>query len=303
MSMRNANVVSANMMNKSLQLRIVTAVFLMLGLIAMTTLLSPFLFAIALAVIVLMASWEWSGLIGLQDRNSRVIYQFTVLIMIGSSLLLLGISPDAVEIDSLRATMLLILGLVWWIVAFVMLTGYPENAGQWNDKSRIGLMGVLALTPTWVGVVMLKYLAPEGYLVISLVLMVAAVDVGAYFAGTYLGHNKLAPQLSPNKSWEGVWGGLTTCLVLGVAMIIAFHVNVSTLSLFQVVVLVILCPLVTLFAVIGDLVESMLKRNSQVKDSGQLLPGHGGVLDRVDALIAVTPIYVLTLLLALFEVE
>lgn len=290
-------------MNKSLQLRIITAVILMLGLIAVTTLLSPFAFALVLAAIVLMASWEWSGLIGLQDKNSRVRYQITVLIMIGSGFLLLGVTPEADAIDGLRASMLLLLGLLWWMVAIVMLTGYPENAGQWNDKSKIGLMGILALIPTWVGVVMLKYLAPEGYLVISLVLMVAAVDVGAYFAGTYLGHNKLAPQLSPNKSWEGVWGGLITCLVLGIAMIIALHVNVVTLSLSQVIILVLLCPLVTLFAVIGDLVESMLKRNSQVKDSGQLLPGHGGVLDRVDALIAVTPIYVLTILLTLFEVE
>lgn len=290
-------------MNKSLQLRIITAVILMLGLIAVTTLLSPFAFALVLAAIVLMASWEWSGLIGLQDKNSRVRYQITVLIMIGSGFLLLGVTPEADAIDGLRASMLLLLGLLWWMVAIVMLTGYPENAGQWNDKSKIGLMGILALIPTWVGVVMLKYLAPEGYLVISLMLMVAAVDVGAYFAGTYLGRNKLAPQLSPNKSWEGVWGGLITCLVLGIAMIIALHVNVVTLSLSQVIILVLLCPLVTLFAVIGDLVESMLKRNSQVKDSGQLLPGHGGVLDRVDALIAVTPIYVLTILLTLFEVE
>ncbi len=301
--MRNANVDLASMMNKSLQLRIITAVILMLGLIAMTTLLSPFNFAIVLAVIVLMASWEWSGLIGLQSRRSRMLYQATVLVMLVSAFLLLGVVPGAELIDGLRASMLLLLGMLWWMVAFTMLIGYPENAGQWNDKSRIGLMGVLALLPTWAGVVMLKFLAPDGYLVISLVLMVAAVDVGAYFAGTYLGHNKLAPNLSPNKSWEGVWGGLITCLVLGIALIIFHHQTVATLSLVQVIVLLVLCPLVTLFAVIGDLVESMLKRNSQVKDSGQLLPGHGGVLDRVDALIAVTPIYVLTVMLTLFEVE
>jgi len=301
--MHNANVDLASMMNKSLQLRIVTAVILMLGLIAMTTLLSPFNFAIVLAVIVLMASWEWSGLIGLQSRRSRMLYQATVLVMLVSAFLLLGVVPGAELIDGLRASMLLLLGMLWWMVAFTMLIGYPENAGQWNDKSRIGLMGVLALLPTWAGVVMLKFLAPDGYLVISLVLMVAAVDVGAYFAGTYLGHNKLAPNLSPNKSWEGVWGGLITCLVLGIALIIFHHQTVATLSLVQVIVLLVLCPLVTLFAVIGDLVESMLKRNSQVKDSGQLLPGHGGVLDRVDALIAVTPIYVLTVMLTLFEVE
>ena len=128
----------------------------MLGLIAVTTLLSPFAFALVLAAIVLMASWEWSGLIGLQDKNSRVRYQITVLIMIGSGFLLLGVTPEADAIDGLRASMLLLLGLLWWMVAIVMLTGYPENAGQWNDKSKIGLMGILALIPTWVGVVMLK---------------------------------------------------------------------------------------------------------------------------------------------------
>ena len=164
-------------------------------------------------------------------------------------------------------------------------------------------MGILALVPTWVGVVLLKFLEPQGYLVIALVVMVAAVDIGAYFAGSYLGRRKLAPELSPNKSWEGVWGGLATCLLLGAVLIYLLHRYVVSLSLIQTSVLLVLCLLTTLFAVIGDLLESMLKRNSQVKDSGQLLPGHGGVMDRIDGLIAVTPVFVLTILYTLFEVE
>lgn len=290
-------------MNRSLQLRIVTAVILMLGLIALTTLLMPFLFAVAIAGIVLMASWEWSSLIGLQRRNSRILYQVTVFVMLLGAFFLLGVTPGAVVIDGLRASMVLFLGIIWWLVAFVMLLGYPDNVGQWNDKSRIGLMGILALLPTWSGIVLLKYLAPQGYLVISLVVMVAAVDIGAFFAGTFFGHRKLAPQLSPNKSWEGVWGGLAVCLLLGATLIYVLHRYVVPLSLVQTLALLVLCLLVALFAVIGDLVESMLKRNSHIKDSGQLLPGHGGVLDRVDGLIAVTPAYVLTILYTLFEVE
>lgn len=290
-------------MNRSLQLRIVTAVILMLGLIAITTLLSPFLFAVAVAIIVLLASWEWSALIGLQSGQQKCLYLFTVLVMLLGSFFLLEVTPGTVIVDSLRSSMVLLLGLVWWLLAFFLLLGYPDNVAQWSDKSRMGLMGILALVPTWVGVVLLKYLQPQGYLVISLVLMVAAVDVGAYFAGTYFGQKKLAPQLSPNKSWEGVWGGLATCLLLGAGLIYCWHQFVIALNLVQVAVLLALCIFTTGFSVVGDLIESMLKRNSQVKDSGQLLPGHGGLLDRIDALIAATPVYVLTILYTLFEVE
>lgn len=290
-------------MIEGLKLRIITAVILLLALIAVTTLLSPYYFAFLMAVVVLMASWEWAGLVGLDNRRSRIGYQSTIAVMLMGAFFLIGVKPGATTIDALRSSMVLTLGLIWWLVACLMLQGYPQNTQQWNDKSRIGLMGVLTLVPTWVGVVMLKYLAPQGYLVIGLVIMVAAVDVGAYFAGNFFGKRKLAPQLSPNKSWEGVWGGLATCVAVGVLFIWALNNYVTVLAAWQVAVLLGLCLIIAGFAVVGDLVESMLKRNSQVKDSGQLLPGHGGVLDRVDGLVAVTPAYVLTLLFTLFELE
>lgn len=290
-------------MIEGLKLRVITAVILLLLLILMTTQLSPYLFSLLMAVIVLIASWEWAGLIGLDTSRSRILYQSTVAVMLMGAFFLIEVRPDVQTIDAFRSSMILILGLLWWIVAFFMLLGYPENTSLWNDKSRIGLMGLLTLVPTWVGVTLLKYLAPAGYLVISLVILVAAVDVGAYFAGTFFGKRKLAPQLSPKKSWEGVWGGVGTCVAVGLLFIGLFHRYISALSSWQIFVLLGLCLVVSCFAVVGDLLESMLKRNSDVKDSGQLLPGHGGVLDRVDGLVAVTPAYVLTLLLALFEIE
>jgi len=290
-------------MIEGLKLRVITALILLFALIAVTTQLSAYLFSLLMAVIVLIASWEWAGLIGLDKSRSRIAYQTTVALMLMGAFFLIGVRPGAESIDAVRSAMVLFLGLLWWVFAFFMLLGYPANKPMWNDKSRIGLMGLLTLVPTWVGITLLKYLAPPGYLVIGLVILVAAVDVGAYFAGSLFGKRKLAPELSPKKSWEGVWGGVGTCVAVGLLFIWLFSRFISPLNLWQVCLLLGLCFVVSCLAVVGDLLESMLKRNSEVKDSGQLLPGHGGVLDRVDGLVAVTPAYVLTLLFVLFELE
>jgi phosphatidate cytidylyltransferase len=284
-----------------LKQRIITAVILLLGLILATTLLSSFNFAILIALIVLLASWEWGGFIGLTDIKSRLGYSATLAVMLIGLFFMLRVTPAAESIDSLRASLILGLGLLFWLAVLLMLKDYPHNAEHWNDKSKTATMGLLTLLPTWVGIVQLKYLLEQGYLVFALVIMVSAVDIGAYFAGIRFGHNKLAPQLSPNKSWEGVWGGLSLCLLLGLLLIWALHTYLLKLDPLQIGLLILLSLAVTFFDVIGDLMESMLKRNRHIKDSGALLPGHGGILDRVDGLIAVVPSFVLTLLLVLSD--
>ncbi|MDA0689042.1 MAG: phosphatidate cytidylyltransferase [Proteobacteria bacterium] len=288
-------------MIEGLKQRVATALVLISALAAFTIFLPPFLYAIFIGLLVMAASWEWSGLVEGANSKGRVIYLATVLLMLLGAFGVLQINPVSQQPDVLRAAMILMLGLLWWTLSFLLVKGYPGTSGLWNDNSRIAVMGLLALLPTWVGIVLLKYLDPGGMLVLGLVIMVAAVDVGAYFAGNQFGKRKLAPLLSPNKSWEGVWGGLITCLLIGFLFAWLLNRFLTPLAGWQFAVLLLLPIPVAAFAVLGDLVESMLKRNSQVKDSGQLLPGHGGLLDRVDGLLAATPLFVLTLLFVLFE--
>jgi len=284
-----------------LKQRIITAILLALALIAATTLLQPFYFALVLMPVVLLAAWEWGGLIGLVGWRSRLTYCATIAMMLAGLFPLLGISRDAVTLDTLRVSMILILGLVFWCLSLFVLRGYPGNKSLWNDASRIASMGIFSLIPTWVGLVQLKYMQTEGYFLLALVVLVAAVDIGAFFAGTNFGRHKLAPALSPKKSWEGVWGGLIACAIVGSGLIWLLHSQLKALLMLQILALLLMTTLVTVLSVVGDLLESMLKRNQSIKDSGKMLPGHGGILDRIDGLMAATPIYVLLLMLLLAQ--
>jgi phosphatidate cytidylyltransferase len=176
---------------------------------------------------------------------------------------------------------------------------FPEFKSAWNTESKIALMGIFALIPTWIGVVLLKYLEPLGALVLGLVILVAAVDIGAYFSGRALGKTKLAPELSPNKTWEGVWGGVALSLFAMLLFAWILDTYFYNLDTTQFCILAATSLVLAFFSVTGDLLESMLKRNQKLKDSGKILPGHGGILDRVDGLIAATPIFALTMIYVL----
>lgn len=288
-------------MSRVLKQRIITAILLAIALIAATTLLPPFWFSIILTPVVLLAAWEWGGFIGLDSRRSRVVYCSTIGLMLAGLFPLLGITPVTIQLDTLRVAMILLLGLVFWCLSLFVLRGYPGNKNLWNDSSRIATMGIFTLIPAWVGLVQLKFMQTEGYFLLALVVLVAAVDIGAFFVGTNFGRHKLAPALSPKKSWEGVWGGLIACALVGSGLIWLLNAHIKTLLLLQIVALLLMTALVTVLSVVGDLLESMLKRNQSIKDSGRLLPGHGGILDRIDGLMAATPIYVLLLMLLLSQ--
>ena len=286
-------------MTKVLKQRVITAVLLLVALIAATTQLPPFYFSLFIAAVILVAAWEWAGLVSSDKEIAKLPYLVSIAAMLVGSFFLLGISPDVQSIDGFRASLVLMLGLLFWLISLFFLAGYPENSNLWNDESKIALMGVLVLIPTFVGIVVLKYILPSGYLVLALVILVAAVDVGAYFVGVNFGSRKLAANLSPKKSWEGVLGGTVVCLLVAGLFVWLMHNNLQTLSSIQIIALLTLSVGVTFFSVVGDLIESMLKRNCGVKDSGTMLPGHGGVLDRVDGLVAATPLFVLTMMLIL----
>lgn len=286
-----------------LKQRIITAVILAIALLAASTLLSAFYFAIFVALIVLLAVWEWSRLIGLQQIKSRLAYLISLALVLVGLFRLLNINPTGDSIDWLRVSVILGLGLLFWILTLFMLWGYPENKKHWNDESKIASMGLFVLIPTWVGLVQLKYIEPNGYLVLSLIVLVAAVDIGAYFSGVNFGRRKLAPALSPNKTWEGVWGGFAVCLLLGLGLSWLMHSYLMNLTTWQFLLCLLLVFCITFFSVIGDLLESMLKRNRNIKNSGSLLPGHGGVLDRVDGLMAATPVFALMIMFILSGLE
>ena len=286
-------------MSDDLKQRVVTAVVLLVALIALTLLTTPLAFAAVVAVIIMLAAWEWGAFAQFEGVALRLFYTLSVLIALVGAAALSGFWSSAESFTLFRVIMILCFGVLWWCIAAYLLVGYPENSACWNHKLTISLMGLLALVPTWTGLVALKVVLPSGYLVLGVVIAVAGVDVGAYFAGRYLGNRPLAPSVSPKKTWEGVWGGFATCCAVSAVLVWAAQRDLLELSSAQILVLLLSCITTTPFAVVGDLVESMLKRNSELKDSGSILPGHGGVLDRVDGLLAVAPSSVLILLLVL----
>jgi len=283
--------------------RMATALILALGFVWVTTFSSSFFFALFISLIVLVASWEWGEFIGLKHGHQKIGYLSAVAFIIMSLFVLLEITPKTQSISSVSVSIILALGFLFWLITLPLLKYYPRNANKWSNKFKIAVMGILTLLPAWVGMVQLKYLLVEGYFVLGLVAMVAAVDSGAYFIGKQFGHEKLAPHLSPNKTWEGALGGFVLCLLVNLLLVWILHNFLLTLNGWQIMQLVLLSFGVTFFDVIGDLFISMLKRNRAIKHSGFLLPGHGGVLDRIDGLIAVIPGFVLTVLFMVRGIE
>ena len=276
-----------------LRQRIATAIVLLVGLIAASTLMSPFAFSLLTAIVVLLAAWEWGGFIGLENLTTKVAYIVSILLLLGGCFFLLELGPETETLRQDHALTLSVLGLFYWVCVSLAVLDYPSKNKHWNKEYRIATMRIFSLLPTWVGITQLKYLEPNGMLVLVLIILVAAVDVGAFFIGMNFGKTKLAPELSPNKTWEGVWGGFALCLLVSLGFGILLNWTLFSVGLFETAVLILISALVTFFSVTGDLVESMLKRNRKIKDSGTILPGHGGVLDRVDGLIAATPVFVL----------
>lgn len=263
----------------------------------MTTSVSVEAFALITGLLVLIGANEWGAFAQL-GRKSRLAFVATLGLSLAGLAVGLGIAGGQ-GLDAGFALGIALLGTLFWALMVGAIASYPKSAESWNDKSRISIMGMIALLGTWVGLVSLKAMLPNGALVIMLIIMVAAVDVGAFFTGKLLGKRKLAPALSPNKTWEGVWGGVALNLLVSLAFALLLDAYLRPFSALDFVAFAGLALVVAFFSVIGDLVESMLKRNCELKDSGSILPGHGGLLDRIDGLMAATPVSVAILLVLL----
>ncbi|GAA0791586.1 phosphatidate cytidylyltransferase [Marinobacterium sediminicola] len=260
-----------------LKQRILTAVLLAPVALAALFLLPQQPFEWVAAAVFLYGAWEWGNLCRLQSL-SRMIY---VLALAG--LMLVVGTQEWLQPWSLGAA------LVFWVLALFMVRGYPGSAG-WCRKQAGVLIGVLVLVPSWFAMTALRAQEQGLPLLLMLLMLVWGADIGAYAAGKTFGRNKLMPLVSPGKTREGLWGGLTTCALVGVLFSIWLELGLS-----ESVYVVLLSIMTGLVSVLGDLLESLFKRERGIKDSGKLLPGHGGVLDRIDSLTAAAPVFLVGL--------
>ncbi len=227
-----------------------------------------------LAVLWLAGVWEWAAFANLAVAG-RVGY--TILFAAAMALGWSWLGDEGLSV-------LVVAALAWWILALVLVVRYPRSF----SSTFVALAGIVVLLPSWALLVRLHGDAARGAeLAFTLLIIVWAADVGAYAFGRLLGRTKLAPAVSPGKTWEGVTGGVVTAgLAAGLA---AAWLGLPADRL------VVLGVATALISVLGDLTQSMFKRNVGLKDSGKLLPGHGGVLDRIDSLTAAVPAFVVGL--------
>ena len=275
-----------------LKQRVITAL-IMVGLfpvgsdISVATLAGP-----DFCVLICLGAWEWSRLCGWESPVARAAYVLVLAAVLGLLYVYcqLGATPQREQVQPFLG-----LACLWWSLALLWVKGYPGSAVFWRTRAMRNLMGLLVLAPAWMSAVYLVSFPRGGGLIVVMVLVVASADIGAYFAGRAWGKHKLAEVVSPKKTWEGFWGGMAASSVLALLLWSQLPPQQAHISLSAVMVV----SLVTALAsVVGDLTVSMVKREAGVKDSGSLLPGHGGMLDRLDSLCGAAPVFALGLLLA-----
>ncbi|MDO8266307.1 MAG: phosphatidate cytidylyltransferase [Moraxellaceae bacterium] len=265
-------------MTSELRQRIITAL-LLLPVVVWCVFLAPdaTAFASFAGAIVIVGAWEWTRLMGWMSVAPRVLYVVLLALLLVSMRLpeLAGFAPA-----------LYMLSAGFWLLALRLVTGYPDNASLWARAWLLAPVGLVLLLPAWLGLTSLHAVSP--WWLMFLFLLVWGADTGAYFAGRALGKNKLAPAVSPGKTIEGMVGGLA--LALAIALAVAIWRDLSGIRLMAFMGL---CLLTSLASVLGDLFESMTKRHAGIKDSGNIFPGHGGALDRIDSLTAAAPVFAL----------
>ncbi|RUO65554.1 phosphatidate cytidylyltransferase [Pseudidiomarina planktonica] len=281
-----------------LKQRIITALVLLPLALYCVFLLPLAGFAIFAQVLLMLGAWEWSPLMGLHRLSSRIAYTLLVGVIISSLTYITPITdlwhPEGL---GLVKSMLypIIAGGVWWVIALGLIVNYPSSRRMWS-RSRIivGIFGLLTLVPAWAALVAIRSIEYEinplqgGFTVLFILLLVWAADVGAYFAGVRYGRNKMMPAVSPGKTMEGLCGGISLAFV--VMMVVAHWAKIPADQFTGYYLTGLLTVIASVF---GDLNESMFKRCAGVKDSGSILPGHGGILDRIDSLTAALPVFTL----------
>jgi phosphatidate cytidylyltransferase len=258
-----------------LKARIVTALALLAGFLCVLFLLPQPVAAIAFAMVAGLAGWEWAGLMRLES-GARMLFAGFVLI---SCWLLDGQAAFA------SAVLLPLSVLFWLLIAPLWLW----RGWQLTDNNLVGyLVGWLLLVPTWIALVALHGRSP--LLLLATMALVWMADIAAYFSGRAFGRHKLAPSISPGKTWEGAVGAVVGVLCYGGVALLIGGTRLSPPIVGAMLILL------TAVSILGDLFESMIKRQAGVKDSSGLLPGHGGILDRIDSQTSTLPLAALLMI-------
>ena len=263
-----------------LKQRIITALILIPLVIGGILGLPTGQLGLALGLFVLIGAWEWSALIGIAHWSRRLAYVALLASLLFNAFALLD--PPWAMLP------VLLVAVAWWLWGWRAIVDYVGALGIEREALfRNLLVGVILLVPSW-GALLLLHGQPERgpALLILLLVLIWAADSGAYFAGREFGKRKLAPLVSPGKTWEGVMGAL-----LAVSLVALVGGRLLELEGWRYWGFFALCWITAVFSIEGDLMESLYKRRAQVKDSGVIFPGHGGVLDRIDSLTAAAPVF------------
>jgi phosphatidate cytidylyltransferase len=269
--------------------RIVTAIVLLAALLPALFFGVPNLFNAMALILIAAAVWEWSRMNGYSNTTSVFFGLDALVICVG--LMYLGITRTPLPLLWLCVT-------AFWVLTSAYLL--KNGVAIWDaiPKALRLIGGVFILCATWLAVAQLREVGIN--LLLSAFLLVWAADIFAYAAGRLFGRHKLAPSVSPGKTWEGVFGGFVGVLMMaGLWLWVDYNYASDSLSLYSIMLhrfgylSILVLVFLTMMAVVGDLIESLVKRSAGVKDSSGLLPGHGGVLDRVDALLPVLPVAML----------
>nr|VFJ48564.1 MAG: phosphatidate cytidylyltransferase [Candidatus Kentron sp. FW]VFJ49951.1 MAG: phosphatidate cytidylyltransferase [Candidatus Kentron sp. FW] len=276
------------MISGNLKQRVITALLLIPLVVSGTLILPTSYFSLGLATVILVGAWEWAGLAGWTSKIGRATYS----LMIATSLYV------AFRLDVLVPhgwLLLLIFALVWWCVALGWIVQFEQGipiSSLERPVVRI-IVGWSILVPTWGALVAIhRHVETGPVFVILLMVIIWGADSGAYFFGKRFGKKRLSARTSPGKSWEGVAGGLLMVGLLSIAIGLYTRLPPE-----QWIALILLSSTTAMLSILGDITESLFKRRIGAKDSGRLLPGHGGMLDRIDSLTAAAPFFALCLFL------
>ncbi len=279
-----------------LKYRLITTFILIPFIIAALFFLPPQGFVVITLGVCMLAAWEWGQLAGFDSPLQRAWFA----LLCGLILIVLSVHAYYRPFRFFQPGGLLWLSMVWWVSALLLVLSYPTSAVFWRHSRPLRVIfGMLTIIPFFYGVFVLRQHGYEqnhligSWWLLYVMLLVWGADSGAYVVGRLFGKHKLVSKVSPNKTWEGLIGGLLTCALISWPLGRYAPMEVSSEKLF-------ICSVIAVLAsVFGDLTESMFKREAGIKDSGNLIPGHGGVLDRIDSLTAAVPVFACMMLFVL----